>query len=85
MPIKYKIDVLDALKTKGCSTYRIRKDRLLGEASVQKLRNNELVSWENISTICRLLDCQPGDIIEYVADAIDETVKRDNAPQEVEQ
>jgi len=68
MPIKYNIDVLAALKSAGYSTYRIRKDRLFGEATVQKLRDGELVSWENVSTICRLLDCQPGDIMEYVPD-----------------
>ncbi|MBQ6873874.1 MAG: helix-turn-helix transcriptional regulator [Clostridia bacterium] len=68
MPIVYKIDVLSALKAAGYSTYRIRKERLLGEATLQKIRNNEPVSWENISTICKLLNCQPGDIMEYVED-----------------
>ncbi len=66
MPIVYKIDVLAALKDAGYSTYRIRKEKLLGEATVQKLRNSEPVSWENIATLCRLLNCQPGDIMEYV-------------------
>jgi len=66
MPIIYKVDVLAKLKAAGYSTYRIRKDRLLGEATVQKLRSGEPVSWENIATVCRLLNCQPGDIMEYV-------------------
>jgi putative transcriptional regulator len=65
MPITYKIDVLARLKAAGYSTYRIRKDKLLGEATVQRLREHEPVSWENIATICSLLDCQPGDIMEY--------------------
>lgn len=66
MPIKYKINVLEALKTRGYSTYRIRKEKLLSESTVQKFRNSEPVSWENIATLCRLLNCQPGDIMEYV-------------------
>ena len=66
MPIIYKFDVLAKLKAAGYSTYRIRKDKLLGEATVQKLRNSKPVSWDNIATICRLLNCQPGDIMEYV-------------------
>ncbi|MDR2606069.1 MAG: helix-turn-helix transcriptional regulator [Oscillospiraceae bacterium] len=37
-------------------------------ATLQKLRQGEPVSWENISTICALLNCQPGDIMEYVPD-----------------
>ena len=65
MPIKYKIDVISALKTAGYSTYRIRKEKLIGESTIQKIRNDELVSWENISTICKALNCQPGDIMEY--------------------
>lgn len=66
MPIIYKIDVLDALKKAGFSSYRIRKEKLLGEATLQRIRNGDLVSWENIATICKLLSCQPGDIVEYI-------------------
>lgn len=65
MPIKYKIDVLAALKEKGYSSTRIRKERLMGQATLTQLRRGELVSWMNIETICRLLQCQPGDILEY--------------------
>lgn len=68
MPIQYKINVISALKDAGYSTYRLRKEKLLGEATIQKFRKNELVSWENITTICRLLDCQPGDIVEYISE-----------------
>lgn len=68
MPIGYKIDVISALKSAGYSTYRIRKEKLFGEATLQKFRQGELVSWENISTLCKLLCCQPGDILEYVPD-----------------
>ena len=65
MALKYKIDVLAALKEKGSTTYQIRKDRLLSESTVQKLRAGVGVSWENIETLCRLLECQPGDLMEY--------------------
>src|SRR5699024_6615991 len=33
MPIYYKFDILAALKEKGFSSYRIRKDKLLGEST----------------------------------------------------
>ena len=65
MALKYKMDVLAALKEKGITTYQIRKDRLLSESTVQKLRAGVGVSWENIETLCRLLECQPADLIEY--------------------
>ena len=65
MPIRYKTDILEALKAKGYSTYRIRKEKLLAESTVQAFRKGELVSLDNIARICELLGCQPGDILEY--------------------
>lgn len=65
MPIRFKIDVLAALKAKGITTYKIRKEKLLSESTVQKLRSGTSVSWESLEMICALLECQPGDIIEY--------------------
>ena len=71
MSVTYKKNILDELKLIGYSTYRLRKEKLLGEATIQKIRTGELVSWDNVSTICKLLDCQPGDILEYVLDEKD--------------
>jgi len=67
--LKYKIDVLQSLKNIGFSTYKLRKDKLLGEATIQKMRNSELISWENINIICSLLNCQPGDLIIFERDS----------------
>ena len=68
MGLQFKVDVLAALKEKGITTYQIRKEKLLSESTVQKLRAGIGVSWDNIETLCRLLDCQPYDLIEYVKD-----------------
>lgn len=68
MPVQYKIDVLEALKNAGYNSNRIRIEKLFGQSTLQQLRHGELVSWKNIETICRLLNCQPGDILEYVPD-----------------
>jgi len=65
MPVIYKMDVLSKLKDAGYSTYRLRKDKLIGEAMIQKIREGKLCSWDTISTICELLHCQPGDIVAY--------------------
>lgn len=69
LPIVYKINVLQHLKDIGYSSYKLRQERILAESTIQKLRNNESISWENIETLCKLLNCQPGDIMEYVPDA----------------
>ena len=69
MAFKYKINILDELKNKGFTTYRIRKEKIFSEGTLQKFRNNETtVTLGNIETICKLLNCQPSDIIEYVPD-----------------
>ena len=66
MSIKYKIDVLAALKAAGYNTNRIRKEKLLSESTLQRLRKGELINGENLGKLCELLRCQPGDILEYV-------------------
>lgn len=66
MPIFYKIDILSALREKGFTTYKIRKEKLLAESTVQALRRGEMVSLDNISRVCGMLGCQPGDILEYI-------------------
>ena len=68
MPLIYKIDILQALKDKGFTTYKLRKDKLLSESTLQKLRLNKGIAWESIEVLCKLLDCQPADLIEYVKD-----------------
>lgn len=66
MALRYKIDILSALKNKGYSTTRIREEKLIGQSYLQQLRHDELVSWKTIDTLCRLLECNVGDIVEYV-------------------
>lgn len=71
---KYKIDVLNALKKAGYSTYRLgKKDEngraVFGQSVMQKFRKQEkLPSWEELDRICSMLNCSPWDVIEYVKD-----------------
>lgn len=67
MPIRYT-KLFDLMKEKKLTTYRIRKENIIGQATLQSLKNNEPVSTETISTLCKVLNCQPGDIMEYVDD-----------------
>lgn len=66
MAIVYKIDILKELKEKGYNTSRLRKDKIMGEATIQKIRENQLVSWANLDTICSLLECDVGDIVKHI-------------------
>jgi len=70
--IKYKIDILSALKEIGYSTYRIRKDKLFTESQLQNIRDDKLLTQDALNKLCLLLNCQPGDIMEYVQDEPEE-------------
>lgn len=66
--LRYKVDILKELKEKDYTSYRLRKDKLIGESQIQKIRKGEIAGKETLNTICKLLQCQPGDILEYVED-----------------
>lgn len=69
MAIRYKVDIMAKLKEKGYSSTKIREEKFIGQSYLQQLRHGELVSWKTLDTICTLLDCQPGDLLEYVREA----------------
>lgn len=75
MPLCYKMDILAALKEKGYNTNRIRTEGLLSQSTLQKFRNKQGISWENLETLCALLDCQPGDLIEFVKEDVQQKGK----------
>ena len=55
-------------KLKGYTTYTLRKENLLSQSTIQKLREKKGLAWENIDNLCKLLECQPGDLFEYIPD-----------------
>ena len=66
MPVRYKIDVLAALKEKGYTSTKIRNEKLIGQATLQRLRHKQSVSFDVLAKLCELLECNIGDILEYV-------------------
>lgn len=67
--IRYKIDILDELRKAGFSSYRMRNKKILSEGTMQKLRaGNTNITISVLNEICDLLDCQPGDLLEFVPD-----------------
>jgi len=72
MPLKFKIDVLKALKEKNITTYYLRTSKTLSESTIQKLREGRGISWDSLEVICKLLECQPADLIEFVEEPTEE-------------
>lgn len=68
--IRFKIDVLKALKEKGYNTSRIRQEKLLSEVTLQQIRTGKTPGIKSINVICGLLKKQPGQILEYIPDAV---------------
>ena len=68
MSIVYSCDILEKLKEKGFTSYRIRKEKLLSESALQKLREGKLLSWNELERVCAMLDCQPGDLVRREAE-----------------
>ena len=68
MTIVYKVNILEALKAAGYSSYRIRNEKIFAQYTVSQLRKGELVPWSTFEKICILLNCQPGDLIERIPD-----------------
>ena len=66
MSIRYKGDLMGQLKAMGYSTARLRKEKIFGERTMQEFRKNGIVPYKSIDRLCTLLNCQPGDILEYV-------------------
>lgn len=59
------------LKEKGYTTYRIRREGLIGNATYQALKNPESgkgLEHRTIDKLCKVLECQPGDLMEYIND-----------------
>lgn len=65
MAIRYRVDVLKWLKAAGYNTTRIRREALLGQSTLTKLRRGELLSWGETGRVCEMLHCQPGDLFVY--------------------
>lgn len=54
------------MKEKGITQYQLLKDGVLLPAHVTRLSYNHNFTLKFIDKLCRELDCQPGDLIEYV-------------------
>lgn len=59
----YKIDVVQALAEKGYNSYKIKKDNIISQGTLTKLKNKENVTLDTLNTVCCLLRCDIGDII----------------------
>ena len=68
MPIMVNLDVVMAQRKMTLSQLSERVDITLANLSILKNNKAKAVRFTTLEAICRALDCQPGDILEYVPD-----------------
>ena len=70
--IRFKIDIIKALKDKGYTTTRIRKEKIIPEGTLTKIRNNngEPITTTTLNVLCEILKKQPGQLVEYTPDTV---------------
>lgn len=56
------------MKQKGISQYTLIKTYHVSAGQLTRLRRNESVSTHTIEVFCKILDCQPGDLMTYISD-----------------
>ena len=65
--LRYKVHILDELKKAGYSSYRMRQEKILSESTLQRMREgNTSIALDSMGVICDILQCQPGDLVEWV-------------------
>ena len=65
-----KLDVLRLLEQKGKTKYWLYKQLGMSYQNFSKMVNNETKSirYENIETLCLLLECTPNDLFRFTED-----------------
>ena len=66
MPIIENLDVMLARRKMSLSQLSEQVDVTIANLSVLKTNKAKAVRFSTLEAICKALDCQPGDILEYV-------------------
>ena len=61
-------NALEELAKCGFTSYELRRQKIFGEATIQKLRKGGLPSWKELDFICKILAYDVGEIIEFKDD-----------------
>ena len=68
MAIKINLDVVMAQRKTGLTELAEQVDLTLANLSILKNNKAKAIRFSTLEAICKALDCQPGDILEFVPD-----------------
>jgi len=72
MPIVVNLDVMMAKRKIGLTELAARVDITMANLSILKNNKARAIRFSTLEALCRVLECQPGDILEYVEDSDDD-------------
>lgn len=72
MPIIVNLDVMMARRKMSLNDLSAKVDLTLSNLSILKTGKAKAIRFSTLESICKALDCQPGDILEFV-DTEDQT------------
>ena len=65
----------EVLEENGKTFYSLRKDKIVGTETIRKLQqNNGSIDTRTIKNICAYLECQPGDIMRYLPEWVENRI-----------
>lgn len=67
MSISYH-KLLKIFEEKNITSYVVKRDKIIGQASWKKIHEGGHIDTRTINSLCQYLNCQPGDILEYIPD-----------------
>ena len=65
MPIIVNLDVMMARRKMSLNELSEKVDLTLANLSILKTGKAKAIRFSTLETICRVLNCQPGDLLEY--------------------
>ena len=68
MPIVVNVDVMMAKRKMSLNELSEKVDLTLANLSILKTGKAKAIRFSTLEAICKALDCQPADILEYVPD-----------------
>jgi putative transcriptional regulator len=65
MPITVNLDVMMAKRKMSLNELSEKVDLTLANLSILKTGKAKAIRFSTLESICKVLDCQPGDLLEY--------------------
>ena len=66
MGLQWTQDGMVLMREAGYTSYRLRRENLMSQSTMTKIRQGKPIAWADIEKICRFAGKQPQDFLEYV-------------------